>query len=585
MLRTFLDEELSESQMGITAGARAHLERFRSFLLSYYSSHLGYYPPQVFESSLYWTMRDDFEALYTLLVDGTYTSDASSPSIASGGLCALQLIRAFDERHEYGSLDHPMPHIPQFSLDQASRRLTWLPLGSRGDRLRPDQRLLAHVALIKASNWQERVFHNDLVKAYRDFEEQSVMSPSKVDKQEKVTVMDARKVRWILVYAVYQVLRSVTDVPPQVWDAEDAAYPVAIPGGILPPWDVVDGEDCAPMNSLLRRQTDVAMDTSSSSPAPSVCWADSDTPMGEDTIEIRPDINYFEITHRTPSLNGRSNSVRTSRSIQIPARSSSLSHSLSRSNTFRRSLRMFKPSSTPTVPETSSSLSYHEIVVHGYGNGTHTVKMDHCPEDTMDSESLGRRAGEYSGSGSDIDATTPESIGSEETLEDSIETPSPTLSYEEWAGDEAPKPLKLRRRRSDVMSMIMDPIRRNSTIKSSKRPRSMMILGYNNNNNNNGASTNSYSEAYQELVEEQRQSFFPDSPELVQQAAFLSRSKSSQRLQQQPRIVAEDDDWTAMQAFMDGEMSATDLLKVPGDDDVQPAWEQYVDLGGLTDMR
>ena len=48
----------------------------------------------------------------------------------------------------------------------------------------------------------------------------------------------------------------------------------------------------------------------------------------------------------------------------------------------------------------------------------------------------------------------------------------------------------------------------------------------------------------------------------------------------EPYILSEDADWAEMQSFMDspGQMSETD-------DDMMPAWEQYADLGGLTDMR
>ncbi|CRK48060.1 hypothetical protein BN1723_016840, partial [Verticillium longisporum] len=68
---------------------------------------------------------------------------------------------------------------------------------------------------------------NDLVRAYRKFEEQSVAPLTKVDRNEKISLVDVRKVRWILVYAIYQVLRNCTDVPEEVNDI-DADYNLAV---------------------------------------------------------------------------------------------------------------------------------------------------------------------------------------------------------------------------------------------------------------------------------------------------------------------------------------------------------------------
>src|SRR5262245_31720697 len=92
MLKNFLDDELSDAHLGIPAGTRAHLERFRTFLMSFYSTQQGYYPPQSFDSDMYRSMREDFESLYELLVDNGCTSDVM-PSVAVGGICTIQLVQ------------------------------------------------------------------------------------------------------------------------------------------------------------------------------------------------------------------------------------------------------------------------------------------------------------------------------------------------------------------------------------------------------------------------------------------------------------------------------------------------------------
>ncbi|PHH85093.1 hypothetical protein CDD83_908 [Cordyceps sp. RAO-2017] len=51
-------------------------------------------------------------------------------------------------------------------------------------------------------------------------------------------------------------------------------------------------------------------------------------------------------------------------------------------------------------------------------------------------------------------------------------------------------------------------------------------------------------------------------------------------IDEEPCIIGRDScDWTAMQAFLDGRTADFD------GDDILPAWEQYADLGGLTEIR
>lgn len=499
MLRNFLDDSLSEAHIGIAAGARAHLERFRSFLLSFYATRLGYYPPRDFTPLLCRTMRRDFEALYNLLADDTYTNSEIMPSVAVGGMCTLQLVQSFDKTHKYEPLAHPLPLLPRFKVDSS----VWMPWRSRSEKLRPSQRSLAHASLVKASNWTDSIWNNDLVKAYREFEEESVLFSRSADKKEKVSVVDARKVRWILVYAVYQVLRSITDFPTAIHDAEEASYHVAISTKNLPPWKELE------ITIPRRRQTDLALES------PAIIWRDTPGFQNDSgKIEIKPDIDYFALTHQAPDTS-YSSSVPSASPMSLPMRSSSVSRALGRSSTLRRSMRIFRQSTPPGISVTRKPV-YHEIVVKGYGNGTNLVNFG--PETISAAGSLARGPSTASHSGS---TSPPESTNSSDTLDDSIKTPTSTTPM--YLPFPEPKPPQQKR-------LSLQALSRSLSVKPTKRPMSTIL-------------------SYEELVEQQRKSFYPE-----------------------PHVA--DDDWTAMQVFMDAPVAGQ-----------RDQWEEYgADLGGLTEM-
>lgn len=565
MLRTLLDDELSESQLGIPPGARAHLERFRSFLMSYYTTSLGYYPPTSFEPKLLLSMRLDFEGLYSLLVDRTYSGCEGLPTVASGGICVAQQVQMFDDHYGFTALEQPLPLLPHFQPRSTSRRIPWR---QGHHRLRSDERVIAHASLIKASNWKGRVFQNGLVKAYRGFEEETVLSSHKADKQERVSLVDARKVRWILVYAVYQVLRSVTEIPPEVVDFEDAPYPVAVSTKNLPPWN-----ESASKAQMLRHQPSLALSTS-----PSILWADSaGATDSSGKIEIKPDIDYFALTHgEAPSPTSKV-SLTQSPSSTTPSllRSSSVSRVFTRSGTLRRSIRRFRPKTSAahvSEPASSPKPVFHEILVRGYGNGLNEVDVqqaeEHRPKLVHTNPAiitLNQRQNSTASndSASSANSSSVQSMGSDNTLESTIETPTTTitplstysLSDEPISKDEI-SPVSPRR---DVVSMLIGPSR--STATAPKRPKSTIFTG-----------------GFEDFV---HMHSAPEPQEKQGRRHSLGRVSapiSPTRHSVQPQLM--DDDWAALQAFMDdGETSATRNNRS------WDAWEQYAELGGLTDMR
>lgn len=546
MLRTFLDDELSEAHLSVAAGARAHLERFRSFLLSFYTAKLGYYPPagtdadnNLFDPAILRIMREDFEALYDLLVDDQCTKAYAMPPTAHGGICTIQLVQSFDLQHDYQTLKNPLPLLPDTN-PHGSRRKAWL-----YGRLRSDRKVTAHAALVNASNLiKPGVAQNDLVKAYKRFEEESIMSPNKADKMDKVSLVDARKVRWVLIYATYQVLRHATDLAPELKQNEihEAYYSLSASTEGLPPWDTP-----REMGQLLKRQTQYV-----TGPVDWTVYTDQDDTDGK--IEIKPDIDYFALTQRDrPQTQNGYGERRPSMSAR-PSRSNSFSQALSRSSTFRRSMAMFKsPSSTPPQSIAPPRSTYHEIVVHGYGNGTNHVSLG-TEETDSSSELKMEDIGVALSSPSPPPPSSPESLEtSDDALDSPIDTPEFPPLVEHYVEPEIPKDVRAcRERRRDVMSMIGRSMS-GRVSKRGGRPISAIF-------------SDSYGSVEKDTPS-RRHSMFPQPLRLKTQV-------------DEPIILNEDADWAAMQSFMDspGQMSETD-------DDMMPAWEQYADLGGLTDMR
>lgn len=235
-LSNFLEEDLSTAHLGLTAGARAHLERFRSFLHGFYVEKFGYWPPpkgSVFSKSLYRSVYFDFRHLYDFLVDLDSTESLSQQKPASGGVCVLQNVQAFDQRHGLASLPHPNPLLPDFNgppKAPSQRQLLNFRLGSRGAKADPYRDLKE--TLVKSTNSLEPAVSNaPLVKAYRRFERDCLPR-----RDEKVSVCDARKVRWILIYTTLQMLLSVVRAPDEVRDVDGPTYPMCCQVHDLPPW-------------------------------------------------------------------------------------------------------------------------------------------------------------------------------------------------------------------------------------------------------------------------------------------------------------------------------------------------------------
>lgn len=458
MLSDLLEEELSEARLGLSTGARAHLNRFRAYIHGFYTTKFGSFPPPaadpkcstILRSEVYCTMKADFEALYQYLVDETFTTTDNSPSVAQGGLCALQSVHEFDLRHNFTPLDHPLPLLPELVKAKESRRRRSMPwftgnVRSREGRLHPDQRPVVHAALMRATNDANiDLLDNRLVLAYREFEQDSIMIQHKGERSEKagLTPGDARKVRWLFIYAMYQTLRSCTETPVEVRHTSQVPYNLGVSVKGLPPWqtqDVLRPATSYSNESIYTLRPRVPERGQSIGAVPLLSPMVSPAPTACGGFELKPDIDYFALTHQDENAKSqRGRSVSGNNGITTPR---SRSQSLTRNISLRRSLSVFRPSAQRCATlnlvspsRTGRKTMYHEIVVHGYGNGTNSITEEQTPTppqltvgNTASRSASTSSTSSYASAHSSLPSTTAQSLAST-TLTMPIDPQSPTSS-------------------------------------------------------------------------------------------------------------------------------------------------------------
>ena len=386
MLGSFLIDDLSDAHLGLSSSARSHLDNFRSFLQSYYVAKLGYYPPSsgTFPKNIYGQMCNEFQKLYDLLVDTQFSTADNIPTSQQGGICVFQSVQAFDARHKYTSIPHPLPLLPE-SDDTPSQKIRLsmrFSFNNKPDKMKPDPHLCAFAALNKATNRHDQsLFDCTLVRAYRGFEKECVFSPSKVDKSEKLSQTDARKVRWILIYSILQTLLSVTRVPEEVRDIQNVPYNLCVLTAGCLPW-----KSDRPLQTSFRIPVDQMRDdfiSTLSKPASNFGTAPGSP------VEIRPDVDY-SLAHKKQHSNSSTTSLSSTMAL--------------RKGTVRKAL-----STLGNMPELRHPKPYratfHEILVHGYGNGTNHVSISTAPSVEKDDEHE-RKDPTYSSSSSSEDLSS-----------------------------------------------------------------------------------------------------------------------------------------------------------------------------------
>ncbi|KAK4890022.1 hypothetical protein LTR27_011241 [Elasticomyces elasticus] len=372
---SFLEEELGPENLGLTKPARDHLDQFRSFLHKYYVTKLGYFPPSEegpWNKRLWTKMYHAFQTLYEYLVDNDSSIDRLNDRGVTGGICVVQNVQAFDERHGYTPLPHPLPLLP---ADPGKRRATDAQKGlrsfmlGRGDSLAAQQ-MTSRQALTNAANRAvQEATPSDLVEEYQRFERQKL--------EEKLTVAEARKVRWLLIYGVLQMLISITRAPKEVRDTEAPTYPLCVLTLGGPSW--INEASPERTKSLPLRRPDAA-----SAMLPQV--QPETEPEADGRLSIHPDCeaetaeDYFSgntISRRASELSfdltpsplrittqiSKTASIRSSVHSGVHALHKSFIGGMSRRNSLRRTV-------TARPVTKNESGGFCEIMVAGYGNGT-----------------------------------------------------------------------------------------------------------------------------------------------------------------------------------------------------------------------
>ncbi|KAF1958935.1 hypothetical protein CC80DRAFT_468778 [Byssothecium circinans] len=351
-VRNFLEEDVSPTHLGLSDGALTHLGWFRSFLHDFYVEKFGYWPPPkgaCFPQAMFKSLYRDFKNLYDYLVDRESTPDISSQKPALGGICVLQNIQSFDTRHKFPSQPHPLPllpsEIPLRSRTDSQKSLITLTLSSKPAKT--DRYLTARAALTAATNTTDVIVLNSpIVQAYKRFERQWAQHL----REEKVSMTEARKVRWILIYCTLQYLSSVLRAPKEVRDTTSPDYPLCCLVTEQSKWQA--GTTTLP-SPVTQSNDDVPQ-------APSDYLSIS-AQSPQNIMTIQPDCQNQEyFTHTNTDSNSRPVSV------EIPA---PLRISQSVRNASIGSLRRLSRSISRQDSVQLKSTAHCEILVHGYGNG------------------------------------------------------------------------------------------------------------------------------------------------------------------------------------------------------------------------
>ncbi|KAJ4358500.1 uncharacterized protein N0V89_003084 [Didymosphaeria variabile] len=365
-VRNFLDDDLSSAYLGLTSGARNHLDRFRSFLHSFYVDKFGYWPPPkgtTFSKALFRSLYFDFKNLYDYIVDSESTADLASQKLASGGICVLQNVDSFDKRHRFPPLPHPLPLLPSEVSSSRTRTKSQKTFKSMtlGTKQGKDERYLsARAALIMATNGESEA---PVVQAYMRFERQCVISSS----EEKTSMADARKVRWLLIYGTLQYLVAALRAPTEVRDTEGPNYHLCCLVTESAQWHTAMTPSSLSSTHLDANPIDKYIAELHGSPF------EAGAPVTR-LSTIEPDCqncDYLQHTNTDP------NSRRVSIEIPAPLKISQSS----RPSSIRSRRRLSLPSLRSSQNSISLKPQTHcEILVHGYGNGLNDTLVDAPPE-------------------------------------------------------------------------------------------------------------------------------------------------------------------------------------------------------------
>ncbi|EPS42108.1 hypothetical protein H072_3983 [Dactylellina haptotyla CBS 200.50] len=241
--------------------ARHAFDRFQKFLAKHYQNRFGSWPPagEKFGRLLYQQLQRDFNALYDFLVDKDAMWEPVAPSSSSASTSSHQratgshrlinpykqefraddnslqftdIIISFDRNNKYPHIPHPYPLVPEVKTSttiRSNKQSNFF--GKRNANADKTMEKENALALIQATNLDALYTspNNSLVAAYQLME--------KTGPAIEIDPHDARKGRWLLIYAVLQTLATITvDAPGLKW-TDNVDYFLCAPTKGVPPWE------------------------------------------------------------------------------------------------------------------------------------------------------------------------------------------------------------------------------------------------------------------------------------------------------------------------------------------------------------
>lgn len=380
-ITSFFEDELSSGFLGLAQPARDHLDRFRSFLHAYYIEQHGFWPPNRFEEEVVQllickAMYSDFRSLYDHLADTASSSTNMDAALGTtGGVCVHQNVKNFDNRQQLSPLPQPLPQIPSTTnliptaMERRQRRNSWNPIARhREDKDRRNAQRMQ--ALIDSTNRDWTLMNCVLVRRFSEFEIETA-----VDDLETISLSDGRKVRWIVVYAILQILKSITQAPAEVRNTEGLSYPLCCDVPTLMPWETQRGRSRHQVDDEVSpiEPDNLHSHTNTAPPSPGSMTR---------TLSKTSIKTLSSSVHRSSSTASTVKDRRQTIGGDSLTRSPSRKSSKARSSSLRRFVSVKKGHidedipAVPKVKQLTKRASFCEIYVPGYGNGLNYVELE-----------------------------------------------------------------------------------------------------------------------------------------------------------------------------------------------------------------
>ena len=212
-----------------------------------------------------------------------------------------------------------------------------------------------------------------------------------MEEEDKISALDGRRIRWLLIYGILQTLISVTRIPREVSDTEGVSYSLCCQIAGTPPWKTIDGATSSPLSVIITENA-------------------ARTQLGSSSLSASPSSS---IESTAASISSTAQSASRSRPVHLKNSSS------------EKSLVSLH---TPTSPRPNFS----EIVVPGYGNGRTAEARRHVK--TEDST--------HSATSSDA-ISTPELASPESSSDDGDTSPDLEATHSYERDNIHPKALKI----------------------------------------------------------------------------------------------------------------------------------------------